>query len=93
MLQELAKQLQFLLEVTHVHRCIVGDLVWGIWESNRPPEAAAYVDGQHAALCSPHVALVPLFPSQKKEPRAQEEEGARVTKQLGQAVSPRACST
>ena len=20
---------------THVHRCIVGDLVWGIWEGNR----------------------------------------------------------
>lgn len=39
MLQETAEQLQFLLQITHVHRCIVGDLR-GIWEGNRLPEVA-----------------------------------------------------
>lgn len=57
MLQVPAKHLQFLLEITHVHRGIVGGLVRGIWEGNRVPEVAAYTDGQHAALSNSHVAF------------------------------------
>lgn len=49
MLQEPAEQLQFLLQITHVYRCIVGDLMRGIWEGNRWLEVTTESSGQHTA--------------------------------------------